>query len=206
MSGNKNTDATSTTAATLSQYATDVTTPPASTTTFLTDFYASLQGAGIRSLFQSMTYAVGPTYTAPVIDTTASVAVTADITYVILSNLKLSSGTGVFFGIATTDTTDVPTTQQIKNKLNADGTSASGANALYDGTNSVSLTFTNLQANTAYIIYYYALNSDRTQYAGTTSIKYVQTQTQPQPVPVSASKVEVGVLTVLILTVFAWLM
>ena len=204
MNGNKKSDAVSTTATTLAQYVSDITTPPAVTTTFLTDFNQALQGAGIKNRFQSITMSAGPTYATPVLKT--GVAATANIYNITLSNLKLTSGTGVFFGIATDDTEDVPTTQQIKNKLDADGTSASGANALYDGSGSVSLTFTNLKADTSYIIYYYALNSDRTQYAKTTGMKYVKTKTQPEPVPLSASKVEVGLLTVLILTIFAWLM
>lgn len=206
VNGNKKTDVPSTTEATLTQYVSDITTPPVVTTSFLTDFYQALQGAGIRSLFQTIAIAAGPTYTTPVLDASVSVSVTANIYNITLSKLKLSSGTGVFFGIATTDTTNVPTAQQIKNKLNADGTSASGSNVLYAGGNAVTLTFTNLKADTEYIIYYYALNSDRTQYAQTTGIKYVQTTTKPAPIAVAASRVEVGLVTILLLSIFALLM
>jgi len=170
---------------------------------FLTAFNQALRAASLTSLYQAITLQVGPTYTLPVIDTSSVVTTTSTDTTITVNGLKLSSGEGVFYAVASTST-NLPTALQVKARLQASGTTVSGANAIFQ-TGEVSLTLINLTPETTYTVYYFASNADRTQYSRVTEVEYIQSTTEKAKT-VSASRVEVSLLLSFIVGLMAWLL
>lgn len=189
-------DTTSQTGTTLSQYITSVGNQAPSD--FLTNFNQVLQTNSLTNLYQSIALRNGSTYDNPVVSSTSTVTTSVTDTTITISGLELSSGTGVFYAIASDDILNVPNYQQIKNKLNGKGLSVPGANAFYTDS-SVSLTLFNVRPSTEYIIYYYASTDDRTGYAKTTDIKYVITETEASRIAVGAPKLEISLIMSLVL-------
>ena len=172
------------------------------------EFNQVLKVSGIDKAFTSINLLAATSSPAPVIDTSSKLTTTSDSTSVTVTGFKLSSGDGIFFGIATTDTSIVPTQNQIRAKLDGTGSAASGFNVLYSSTGgtSVKMVFSNLEPETAYLIYYYATNNDRTQYAKVTDVAYVTKTTRSAAAAVSASRVEVSFIAVLIMSITALLL
>ena len=206
INGDEASDFTSTVGATLAQFVTTVQTKNPST--FLTDFNQVLRVAGIDKYFTSISLLASTPSPAPVIDSSSKLTTTSDSTSVTVSGFRLSSGDGIFFAIATTDTTLVPTQAQIKANLDGTGSSASGYNVLYTygASSTVKMVLSNLEPETTYMIYYYAANNDRTQYAKVTSVAYVTKTTRSAPNAVSASRVEVSFIAMLIASIAALLL
>lgn len=189
-------DTTSQTGTVLKQYVTSVGNKAPSD--FLTTFNQVLQTNSLTTLYQSIALRNGSTYSNPVISTTSTVTTSVTDTSITLSGLQLSSGTGIFYAVASDDALHVPSYQQIKNKLNGKSLSTTGANAFYTG-NTVSLAFKNVRPSTEYIIYYYASSDDRTGYAKVTDIKYVRVKTSTSRAANSASKLEMSLIMGLVL-------
>lgn len=199
INGNEASDYTSYTGTTLNN---DVISVQAKTpSTFLTNFNQALKVAGIDTYFSSITLAANTPSPAPVIDnTTVTLSSTSDYQSVTVTGFKLSSGNGIFYGIATTDTTTVPSQYQIRKGLDGTGASVSSTNVLYTSATdtTVQMTFSKLDPVTTYMIYYYAANDDKTQYAQLTTVRYTSKTTRSAPVAVSASRVEVGFVALLV--------
>ena len=171
---------------------------------FLTAFNQALRAASLTNLYQAITLQVGPTYPLPVIDTSSAITATSTDTTITVTGLKLSSGEGVFYAVASEDLIETPTAGQIQNRLQASDTTVSGANVIYSSAE-VSLTLTDLTPETTYMIYYYASNGDRTQYARVTEVGYIQSTTLKAQT-VSASRVEVSLLLTMVVGLIAWLL
>lgn len=174
--GNKRSDETSDTNSKLSQYVNTITNQIPSN--FLNEFNQAFAGAGILSSFKGVSLTSGQTYNPPILDSTSVVTVRARDTYITVSSLKLTSGVGIFYGIADIDNGGLPTLAQVRGMENAENVQVSG-DAAYFTKDSVSLTFTGLLSDTDYMVHFYGTNEDRTQYAATTPMSSVKTRTLP---------------------------
>ena len=198
--GNRRSNFNSTTRAWLTQYITSITTQTPSH--FLTLFSSILKNIDLSRDFQSISLQAGPIYPFPIIDETAVVSVSVTDTTATLSGLKLQSGEGVFYGIASDEALTLPTQSQIKAGVNSSNTAVVFSNVVYTSL-PVALTFTDLQPETDYIIYYYANSGDRTQYGRVSKVKFVQVTTaQTRLVGSGVSRLEVkGMLMFVITTI-----
>jgi len=200
--GNRATDFTSATSTLLTQYVTSVQSSTASD--FLTAFNTALRSASLTNLYSSMTLAIGPTYSLPAIDSGSSLTVSANATSITIKGFKLSTGEGVFYAVASTDLTNVPTPAQIKASLDSTGSTIPSANAIYTD-NAVSLTLTGLSPLKTYNIYYFASTADRTQYARVTPVASIQKSTTKVQT-VGANRLEISLVLTSILALFAFLL
>ncbi len=202
INGDRASDFTSATSTLLDEYVTSV--QDQTPSDFLTAFNTALRSASLTNYYSSITLAVGPTYSLPVIDASSSITVTANSSTITLSGLKLSSGAGFFFAVASTDLTTAPTPAQIRASLDSSSSTVSSANVLYSSA-SVSLVLTDLIPSTTYNVYYYAATADRTQYARVTNVAYVQKATTKAKT-VSAGRMEINILLTAIVALFAFLL
>lgn len=174
------------------------------TSTFLTTFNQGLRGAGISTYYRSISLNTGITYNLPTFPSTSYKASTTIFdTKVTLYGLELSSGPGIFYAIATTDTTTVPTQAQIRAKKNGLSVTSSGGNVLFNSA-SVSITLTGLKDDTDYLIYYYASNADLTQYVRVTDVMVNSVRTKPSDAA-SGFRTEMSIMAVIFMTAIAWL-
>ena len=200
--GDRGSDVTSNTRTLLSQFISSINTPTASS--FLDQYNSILQANSIKNYFKSISLQSGPLYDVPTLDTTSQLTVSSDLTTITVSGLALSNEAGVFYGIASNENLNLPTQAQIRAGFNSSNTDVSESNAVYTKS-AVTLTFKDLSPGTTYMVYYYASNADRTQYARVTKVYYLQTTTQSIPGlsgGSSRAEVSVGILTILLAMLF----
>lgn len=200
--GDRSSQFTSITSSLLNDFVTSVQTQTPSD--FLTAFNQALKAASLTNLYQSITLQVGPTYPLPVIDTTSTVTAISTDTTIIITGLKLSSGEGVFYAVASTDLVNAPTPLQIQAQTDYSAATVSGANVIFSSS-AVSLTLTDLTPNTTYMVYYYASNGDRTQYARVTDVAYIQSTTEKAKT-VGGVRMEVKIMFTIIFAIVSWLL
>lgn len=173
--------------------------------TFLTTFNQGLRGAGLTGLYSSITLATNIAYSLPTFPSSDYKASTTIFdTKVNLYGLKLSSGPGMFYAIATDDTTVVPTQAEIKAKMNGKDITSPGGNVVFN-TDPVSIKLTGLKADTDYLIYYYAATADRTQYVRVTDVMVNKVRTKPTMDSLGGSRMEMSIAVVMVMTIIAWL-
>jgi len=195
--GNKRSDETSDTNLQLNQYVNVITNQIPST--FLNEFNQAFAGAGILSSFNSISLLSGQTYNPPVLDQTSVVTVRAQATSITVSGLRLTSGEGIFYGIADIDNGIIPTLAQIRIMENAENVQVSG-DAAYFTKDPVTLIFTGLEPDTDYMVHFYGTNEDRTQYAATTTMSSVKTRTLGDNlIVVNLGLILIGLLSMIVL-------
>ena len=200
--GNRGSDVTSNTRTLLSQFISSINTP--TTSSFLNQFNSVLKDNSISSYFKSISLQSGPLYDVPALDTTSKLTVSSDLTTITVAGLALSNEAGVFYGIASNEDLNLPTQAQIRAGLNSSNTDVAESNAVYIKS-AVTLTFKDLSPGTTYMVYYYASNADRTQYARVTRVYYLQATTQSIPGLSGGSsrmEVSVGMLAILLTMLF----
>lgn len=186
--GDKRSDLQSTTGTLLNQYVSDVTTQTSSS--FQSDFNEALAGAGILDLFSTITIQTAPSYNAPVMGTSKISAQSTD-TVITITGLSLSSGAGVFYAIADSDSTGAPTRYQVRVMVNNDDTPVNAGGTVYTS-DTVSLSIPDLIPETDYTVYFYGTNEDRTQYAPVTSLYSLQISTQAAGFMSASSRMEIN--------------
>lgn len=129
INGNEGSDYNSTVGTTLN---TDIVSVQANTpSAFLTTFSQTLKVAGIDTYYTGITLTANTPSPAPVIDNSVSLSSTSDYQSITVTGFRLTSGNGIFYAIATTDTTTVPTQYQIRMGLDGTGSSVSATNSVY---------------------------------------------------------------------------
>jgi len=197
--GNKRSDETSQTNDKLSQYINIITNQIPSN--FLNEFNQAFAGAGILSSFKGISLVSGQTYNPPTIDPANVVTVRARDTYITVSGLKLTSGIGIFYGIADNDNGNIPTLAQVRAMENSENVQVSGDAAFFTS-DPVTLTLTGLSPDTDYMVHFYGTNEDRTQYASTTTMSSVKTRTLPlggELIFVNIGLLFIGIVTMIVL-------
>ena len=197
--GDRRKDYASNTRATLMEYVTSISTQ--TDNAFYNEFYNTMIEVGIESRFTAVSLQAGAIYSIPVLDTSSEVIVTPEDTYISVSGLKLLGTQGVFFGVANNENLALSSQVQIRQGLNSTNSAVSSNNAVYNNA-SVTLTFSDLKPDTDYMIYYYAINGERTQYARATEVIYLQTKTKPARTILGGAILEVKFMFMFILSVF----
>ena len=153
--GEKRSDQTSQTTAQLIKYVDIITHQTPST--FLTDFNQAFMGANILDTFVSISLSNNVNSNNPVL-ASGNPSIDAGATSLVLSGLRLTSGEGIFYGIADMSPAAdspapviAPTIGQVRTMKNANDIDVSGDAALYKG-GSVALVFTWANNGKLYII------------------------------------------------------
>ena len=174
-------------------------------TPFLSEFNNLLRNAGLTDTFQTISLQTGPSYSIPVIDTNSEASAVTTDTTIVVGGLKLLSGEGMFFGIASSEEINLPTQWQIRQSRNSSDVVVTSSNAMFVNV-STSLLFSDLKPETNYTIYYYASNSDRTQYARVSDVHYLQARTLPARVILGGAIINVKLLLMFVSTIILYIL
>ena len=145
--------------------------------TFYKNFKDTLTSIQAFSSFESVALDTPAAASEPQLSTTEFVTESSS-SWLALKDVKLSSDSGLFYGVANSAAAKVsPTVEEILNGKTNTGTTVQNA-AVYADTSGASLNFTNLPASTTYTVYFFAKNNDLGPYFKATEVRMSEASTQ----------------------------